>query len=199
MIEFTFDTSEIEHELARIAHVPYAIEKALFPVVSEVVEAARTDLSRRLSKMVALDPKVIKRSVKMSRPLVVENGVRAWINVSSKPIRLIEYDVQPRDVTARRGVASRHWPGFSYALRHGKRMLSESLMEESLPFITAIPRTGHLGVFRRYSKGISEVYGPKLQYHAAAPQIEERVIRGAELHFRELLPRIVSLIAEGAL
>ncbi|MDL2275147.1 hypothetical protein LJC22_03355, partial [Desulfosarcina sp. OttesenSCG-928-G10] len=121
MIDFTFDTEQIEREMARIAHVPHAIERALFPVVAEVVESARTDLSRRLSGMVAVDPKIIKRSIKMSRPLVRGKGVAASIKVSSKPLRMIDYDVQPREVTARRGMASRRWPGFSYALRSGKR------------------------------------------------------------------------------
>lgn len=201
MIELHFDTKLMDRQLSRIAKMPQAMERALYPAVAETIDFARSDIARRLASGVALAEKYVNRNVKASSPQISGGIVQATVTVRTKQIPLIAYDVRPMQATARKGMRSKNWPGFSYALRKGKRRMSEALARESLPFIASMHnkgKGGHLGIFHRTGRGkIKELYGPRLQYHAAAPEVGEAASRAAEAYFRRALIRAVNRLALG--
>ena len=198
MIDLHFDTALIERQMARLAKVPHAVQKALYPAVAEVMSIAREDLARQLKSDVPLDPKLIEKSIKATTPRISGQGVEGRITVVGKALPLINYDVAPADVTARKGSSPKQWPGFSYALRTGERRQREQLegLEEmkGLPFIAQMPG-GHQGVYRRTHAGqLKELYGPRMQYHATTPEMEAMLIANAEDNFMRILPRVVDRV-----
>lgn len=198
MIELHFDAALIERQMERLKKVPYAVQKALYPAVAEVMTIAREDLARQIKSDVPLAPKLIEKSIKMTTPRISGQGVEGLLTVASKALPLINYDVEPATVTARKGMRSKQWPGFSYALRTGERRSREQLegLEhmKGLPFIAQMPG-GHLGVYRRTFAGqLKELYGPRMQYHATTPAMEAMLIARAEENFSRILPRIVDRV-----
>lgn len=203
MIDLTFDAQDISRQMDRLKGVPHAVQKALYPTMAEVLRVVRADLASQLTSNVPLNPKTIAKSIKTTAPRINATGVEARLGVYSKRLPLIAYDVQPAEVTARKGLRPKQWPGFTYALRTGERRNREPLegleSMKGLPFIAQMPG-GHLGVYRRTGHGrIKELYGPSVQYHATTPEVETGIITLAEQHFTRLLPRVVDrVLAEAA-
>ena len=201
MIDLTFDMRLIEREMARLRRVPDALQRALFPTVSMVIEDSRGHLQTRLAATAALPDKTIKKAIKAHPARVSGQGAEGRIVVSSKGIPIIEYDVQPKEVTARKGSRSKSWPGFTFALRSGERREREGLPSDSLPFIAAMSnkgKGGHLGVYHRSSAGkIKELIGPSVQYHATTPEMEADLISHADSLFSRILPRVVDSVLAG--
>lgn len=200
MIALNFDTDFIDAALARMEKIPYAVQRALWPAVAEVIDMVRVELAERLIEDVPLPARFIRQSIKCGTSRSDGQGVVANLRVASKPLPLIEYDVKPKEVTARKGMRNIHWPGFSYSLSSGERRQREELegLEhmKGLPFIATMHNNrkgGHLGVYRRTQQGeIKEFYGPRMQYHATTPEIEAYLIQRTEDNFRQILPRIVN-------
>ena len=197
MISITFDEELIERQMQRLAKVPYAVQRALYPAVSEVLRIARSDLARQLVSDIPLPPRVIEKSIKLSHAVASGQGAEGSLTVVGRAMPLINYDVQPQDVTARKGARPKQWPGFSYSLRAGERRQREELPGKyrmGLPFIARMPG-GHLGVYYRGSgKKLQEAYGPSVQYHATTPEVEQMLRAGAEDNFARILPRIVDTV-----
>jgi hypothetical protein len=177
-----------------------------------MLRKSREHLAGRLRSEVPLPEKQVARAVKLS-PVRLE-GARVFgeITVRGPHIPLIHYDVTPATVTARLGVPSRRWPGFTYALRAGERRRSEDYPHGAgRPFVARMPG-GHLGVYYRpgYSSGvrqsglwgkggrgvkehaaIKEAYGPDVQYHVADPDVEQMILDRAAETFPAVLSRYV--------
>jgi hypothetical protein len=189
------------------------MQRAIMPAVHEMLRGVADQVAQHLEANVALPAKFARQAVKISGVKLEGDKVMGEVTVRSKHIPLIDYDVQPKTITARRGLPSRQWPGFSYALRLGERRKSESRIHgKGLPFIARMPG-GHLGVYFRpghiagstYKKGlwgkgrrgtkdheaIKQDWGPDLQYHVATPEIEEAVCSRAALDFPAILARHV--------
>lgn len=206
MIELHFDAALIEEQMKRLEKVPYAVQRALYPAVAEVMSLAKDELSQKLAADVSLPAKLIRQSVKSLTPRINGNGVEGYVRVASKAVPLIEYDVEPKEVTARKGLRNKQWPGFSYSLRSGARRRREELegLEhmKGLPFIASMHnrgRGGHLGIYRRTAFGqTKELYGPYVQYHATTPEMEAALISSAEGNFLRILPRVVDQVLAGA-
>lgn len=201
MIALQFDTSMVEEHLARLEKVPHAVQRALYPAVSEVMRLARTDLAGKLKSDVPVDPKLIEKSIRLIIPRISGQGVEGYISVAGKALPLINYDVDPATVTAKKGLRPKQWSGFSYALRTGERRQREQLeglhTMKGLPFIAHMPG-GHLGVYRRTPSGqLKELYGPRIQYHATTPVMEAFVIARAENNFERILPAVVDRVLAG--
>ena len=219
MITITFDQALIESQMQRLAKVPYAVQRALYPAISEVLRIARSELASQLVSDIPLPPRLIEKSIRLSQAIASGQSVAGSLTVASKLIPLINYDVDPQVVTARKGMRSKTWPGFSYALRSGERREREQLpgqFRASLPFIAQVRNSsgrrrngavyeaqagaGPLGVYYRTAFGqLKEAYGPAVQYHATTPQVEQMLMAGAEENFARILPRIVdtALTAHG--
>lgn len=198
MIELHFDAREIERQMQRLERVPQAVSRALYPAVSQVVDMARDTLRTQLDADVPLPATLLRQSITSGPVRATNQGVAGVVRVCSRPVRLIDYDVTPQTVTARKGLPSRRWPGFSYALRNNARRMSAELPTESLPFIAIMHnrgKGGHSGVFQRTRQGkIKELYGPHVQYHATRPEVEAAVIASAEKDFSRIFPRIVERV-----
>lgn len=201
-IELDINTDLIAKEMERIQHIPYAIQHALYPAVAEVMDKARSKLAERLDATVSLPVKMVRRSIKAGETRISSERVEVSFSVYSKAIPLIEYDVAPKETTAKKGVRSTEWSGFSYALRDGKRReSSEYLYGAGLPFIAEMPG-GHLGVYFRpgyRSKdsasgkptwAVKQIYGPSMQYHFT-PEMQQELILMASHELPRVLPRFV--------
>lgn len=219
MITITFDETLIEQQMQRLQKIPYAVQRALFPAVSETLRLARTDLTRQLVSDVPLPPRLLEKSVKLSQAIARGTGVEGSLTVIGKAMPLIFYSVTPKEITARKGLRSKRWPGFTYSLRSGEARERERLGSinqiTGLPFIAQMRNStgkrrngvnyaqqsgsGHLGVYYQTSnKQIKEAYGPTVQYHATTPEIEQMLVAGADENFSRTLPRIIDrVLAEG--
>ncbi len=196
MISITFDAELIERQMQRLAKVPYAVQRALYPAVSEVLRLARTELAGQLVSDIPLPPRLIEKSIKLSQAVARGQGAEGSLTVAGRAVPLINYDVQPQDVTARKGMRSKQWSGFSYSLRAGEQRQREELpgkFRTGLPFIARMPG-GHLGVYYRTASQLKEAYGPTVQYHATTPEVEQMLRAGAESNFSRILPRIVDTV-----
>lgn len=211
MIALTFDQSMIDAQMRRLDKVPYAVQRALYPAVSEVLRLSRRDLAERLKGDVPLPPRLIEQSIKLSQAVARGESAEGTLTVNSKLLPLIYYDVEPLEITARKGLRSKQWPGFSYALRDGERREREEepgQYRAGLPFIAQMRNStgrgrggsvnavqsgaGHLGVYYRTTFGqVKEAYGPAVQYHACTPEVENMLMVGAEDNFALILPRMV--------
>jgi hypothetical protein len=216
MIELQIDASEIDRAMRRLEKIPYAMQRAVIPAVSEMMRDVADQLADHLESEVPLPAKLSRKAVRVGSVSVRGNVVSGDIKVRSAHLPLIHYDVQPGDITARAGLPSRRWPGFTYALRAGERRQSRDLINGAgLPFIARMPG-GHLGVYFRpgynagprsggrasglWGKGsrgekshasIKELYGPDVQYHVADPAVEQAVIDRAADTFPVILSRYV--------
>ena len=198
MISIMFDEDLIDRQMRRLEKAPYAVQRALYPTVSEVLRIARTELSEHLISEIPLPPRLIEKSIRLTYAVARGQGAEGSLSVAGKAVPLINYDVQPQEITARKGMRSKQWPGFTYSLRSGERRQREEMGGQQfmtgLPFIARMPG-GHLGIYYRTVFGqMKEAYGPKIQYHATTPEVENMLIAGAEENFARILPRIVDTV-----
>ena len=214
MIELEVDAEQLEEARRRLQKVPYALQRAIIPAVHEMMQGVTALLSEHLEAEIPLPDAVVRRSLHLGSVEIRGNRVMGVITVRSKKhIPLFLYDAQPSDKTAKPGLPSKSWPGFSYALRAGERRSSNLLIGKgaSLPFIAEMPG-GHVGVYVRtgYSAGvrqsglwgkgrrgvkdheaIKEIFGPDVQYHVADPAVEGEVLERASAEFPAILARHV--------
>jgi len=215
MIELTLDPATLDDASRRLAKVPYALQRAIMPAVSEMLKGVREEVAERLQSEVPLPAKLLEKAIRISGVTVKGNGVEGEILVKGKHVPLIHYDAQPSDITAQAGISSKNWSGFTYALRTGERRASVNLIEgRGLPFIARM-KGGHLGVYYRpgYKAGlgrgrqsklwgtgargekdhdsIKEMYGPEVQYHIADPAVEEAVNSRVSAEFPGIMDRYV--------
>jgi hypothetical protein len=211
VIEISVDAEVLEAAMRRLEKVPYAMQRAIIPAVSEMMQRVRDQLAAYLRSDVPLPDKLAVGAIRLLSVRLQGNSVAGEIVVRSPMIPLIYYDVQPATITARPGMPSRRWPGFTYALRSGERRGSLSrIFGAGLPFVARMPG-GHLGVYFRtgseakrpsglWGKGAREVkahqaikedYGPSVQYHIANPQVEQVLINRAEEAFPVILSKYV--------
>lgn len=213
MIEITVDTAKIDEAMQRLAKVPYAMQRAILPAMHETVRGVADQLAEHLESDVPLPAKFARKAIKISGVNLEGDKVTGTVTVHSPHIPLIHYDPQPAGITARLGLPSRQWPGFTYALRTGERRASVNLIRGAgLPFVAKMPG-GHLGVYfrpgytagqnrktGRWGKGrhgvkdhaaIKQLYGPDVQYHVSAPEVEEAVTARAAAVFPAILARHV--------
>ena len=217
MIEISIDPAQLDMAMRRLEKVPYALQRAVIPAVSALMRGVADQLADHLESEIPLPVKLARKSVRIGAVNLRGNVVSGEIRVRSAHIPLIHYDAQPGDITARTGLPSRRWPGFSYALRAGERRASKDLiLGAGLPFIARMPG-GHLGVYFRpgYSSGvrqsglwgkgkrgtrghaaIKQLYGPDVQYHVADPAVEQAVVSRASGAFPSILARYVEQAVE---
>lgn len=216
-IEIQIDPAQLDEAMRHLEGIPYAVQRAVFPAVSEVLQGVRDQLAGYLSSDVPLPDKLSRKAIKLSGVRLEGGTVMGEVSVSSALIPLIHYDVEPFEITARRGMRSSKWPGFTFALRTGdRRQSSERAEGKGLPFIARMPG-GHLGVYFRpgYQSGVREsglwgkgksgfkahdavkqAYGPRVQYHVATPDVEQMVIDRANSVFPVVLARYVDQAIE---
>ena len=197
-IEITIDPKEIEAALERLKDVPYALQRAVYPAVAEVMQGVKSHLAEYLSSDVPLSPKSALKAIKLTQPRISGDAVIGEVVVRSTMLPLIDYDVQPQEVTARQGLHPRQWPDFTFSLRRGERRPGRSRVQGAgLPFIARM-KTGHLGVYfrtggqtKRGNVQIKQLYGPTVQYHVATPEVEGTFEEQANSRFPEILARYV--------
>jgi len=192
MIEIRIDPRELDAALQRVKDVPYAMQRAVFPAVAEMLQGVRKELAGHLVSEVALPEKLAIGAMKLSSAPRLSGGVVVGeVTVKSANLPLIYYDVDPMEITARTGMRSKQWPGFSFALRKGQRRQSaERVQGVCLPFIARMP-TGHLGVYYRTATQMKQAYGPTVQYHVADPGVEDMIVSNAQRRFPDILSRFV--------
>lgn len=201
MISIVFDEDLIDRQMRRLEKVPYAVQRALYPAVSEVLRLARTELAGHLTSDIPLPPRLIEKSIRLSQAVARGHGAEGSLSVAGKAVPLINYDADPQEITPRKGMRSKQWPGFTYSLRSGERRQREEMggqqFMSGLPFIARMPG-GHLGIYYRTVFGqMKEAYGPTVQYHATTPEVEHMLRSGAEENFARILPRIAdNVLAE---
>ena len=219
-VEITIDQTQLDAAMRRLEKVPYAVQRAVLPAVSEMLRDTVAVLYRGLGQ-VPLPHGRIRSAVRVTGVRMEGNVAVGRVMVRSpRGIPLIEYDVDPAEITARPGMVSHNWPGFTYSLRAGQRRRSADYPHgEGLPFIARMPG-GHLGVYYRtdwsawmkneagyggrksglWGKGkrgvkehaaIRQAYAPSVQYHAADPEIEETIVGAASAKFPDILSRYV--------
>lgn len=197
-VEIIIDPKEIEAALAKLKDVPYALQRAVYPAVAEVMQGVRNHLAEYLTSDVPIDPGAALKAIKLTQPRQTGDAVIGEVVVRSAMLPLIYYDVQPRAITASQGLHPRQWPDFTFSLRRGDRRAGRSRIQgASLPFIAQM-KGGHLGVFFRTGgqtkKGyvqIKQSYGPTVQYHVATPEIESSFSDQGTSRFPEILARYV--------
>lgn len=199
-VEIRIDPKQVERAFQRLEKVPYALQRAILPAVSEVLGGVKSHLASHLTSEVPLSKKAAGKAVKMKPPRISGGFIQGEVTVKSAMLPLIEYDVKPQDITARKGLRSSSWPDFTFSLRRGQRRAGRSRVQGlSLPFIARMGN-GHLGVYYRTSKkSMKQAYGPTVQYHVATPEVEGRFAREAALRFPAVLNRYVdqALAASG--
>lgn len=188
-VEIVLDASEVEKVMQRLRDVPYAMQRAVYPAVGEVMDGVKAHLAEYLSSDVPIDAKASKKAIKAYPPIASGDSIVGTVVVASKMLPLINYDVQPKAITARKGMVSRNWPDFTFSLRRGDSRPGRSrLTGRSFPFIARMP-SGHLGVYYHAISQMKQAYGPTVQYHVATPEIEGEFGSRAERQFPEILAR----------
>jgi hypothetical protein len=198
MIELVIDSKDMDNALQKLDGNKSKLLRMMKDVVPAVARRVRQDVIGYLDETVALAPTrgaLVKRAVKAVRNY---NG-ESRFNIVSKRLLLDDYDIDPRVVTAQKGVPVKRRKSFSYHLRkHGELFnslsaLTGKLGDGSIPFI-AMTHSGKLRVMYR-SANVAEhdtpllVYAPTVQYHAATPEMEERAHTLSAQIFREELFR----------
>lgn len=200
MIEIQFDQSEINRIFDRLGRVPRRLSQYVTQALRATVPEVRKDVIGTLEAEITVGSKFIKRAVKTVR--YSEEG--AQFRVFSKSLFLDDYELAPREQTAREGVQSRNWPGFKYKLRKGGRTyhsfgtLPGASGTGSVPFL-GTTQSGNLRVMYRRNAARTETgkdvflaYAPSIQYHAVAPEVEDAARETAMRLFHENLDRRVS-------
>lgn len=216
-VEIRIDHSELDEAMRRLESIPYALQRAVYPAVSEVLQGVRDHLADYLTSDVPLPDKLSRKAIRLSGVRLEGGVVVGEVSVTSASIPLIYYDVEALEITARTGIRSKKWPGFTFALRTGERRQSSERAEgKGLPFIARMPG-GHLGVYFRpgYQSGVrqsglwgkgkrgvkahdavKQAYGPRVQYHVATPEVEQSIINRANEAFPVILAKYVDQAIE---
>lgn len=196
-VEIYIDQQEVNDALERLGKVPYAMQRAIYPAVSEMAQKVREHLAEYLTSEVPLPKHIARRAIGTSGVRTSSGGVSATVYVKSKaPVPLVYYDVKPLEVTARPGSRPSGWPGFSYSLRKGEeRSGHERRLGLGLPFIARMPN-GHLGVYFRTATQMKQAYGPSVQYHVADPKVEAELATGMQQEFPVVLERYIEQALE---
>lgn len=200
-IEIVMDEREINKALERLKGVPWALQRAVYPAIAETLQHVRAAIYERLEGDVPIDPKDIKKAIRLKMPGRYGNEVVGDATVRAHYTPLIDYDVEPKAITAQKGVPTMARRDFSYALRTGGkrypgRYLSLQLIAagyHSGTFIAKMPGRSHVGVYARKGSGdyAAEIMGPTVQYHAARPEVEQAVVDTALAEFPAILDRHV--------
>lgn len=204
MIEIQFDPHLINEALARLDGVQHNLARAVKSALMATAPQVRTEVLGVLIRDVAVGNKFVRRAVKAVRNM----GDSAEFKVFSKRLFLDDYELTPREQTARLGVRSKDWPGFTYKLRrsgdtyHSLGTPTGSDGTGSTPFL-ARTSGGNLRVMYRRNpehQGNDDVflaYAPPIQYHAVAPHVEEAARNTAMRIFHTELERAVDSILAG--
>lgn len=189
--------ADLDSTMARIRHIPYAMQRAVMPAVTDMLDQVRDKVAGVLDAEVPLSAKAKAKAIKKSGITVSGGSISGRVIIRSGLLPLIDYDVQPQTVTARKGSRPSAWPDFTYALRVGDRRAGRSLSPPSgcsAPFIARMP-TGHLGVYFRKENGkLKEKLGPTVQYHIANPSVINGIEAEAEAAFPTILTRHVERV-----
>ena len=187
MIELAFDQKDMDEALARLGGAKDKLDRIIRDIVPGVAQRVREEVLEHLGQTVALAPRkgaLVKRAVRALK----HRGESSFV-VASRRLLLGDYDVDPMSVTAQPGVPVKMRSPFNYSLRHGGRRFSSLTAPTagSIPFI-ARTKDGRLRVmFRGSNDSLQFLHAPSIQYHAATPEVDERIQDlGAEL-FRSRL------------
>lgn len=204
MIEIRFDQRVIDRELARLGGSKHRLAHAVKMALQATAPQVRATVLTTLEKDVAVGSRFIKRAVKAVQNL----GETSRFRVFSKNLFMDDYELTPMEQTARLGVPSREWPGFTYRLRKGGKEFHSfgtptgSSGTGSVPFI-AKTSSGRLRVMYRRSgrqepgKDVFLAYAPSIQYHAVAPDVEEAARETTMRIFHKELARAVDEMLAG--
>lgn len=207
MIEIRFDQRLIAKELARLGGSQYRLARAVKMALAATAPQVRATVLTTLEKDVAVGSKFIRRAVKAVRNL----GDTSRFKVFSKNLFLDDYELTPREQTARLGMRSRDWPGFIYRLRKGGKEFHSygtptgGSGTGSTPFI-ARTASGRLRVMYRRDasraapgEDVFLAYAPSIQYHAVAPDVEEAArVTTMRIFHKELAHAVDELLAGAA-
>lgn len=206
MIEIQIDQRQIAAELARLGGVQHQLARAVKAALMATAPKVRAEVIGVLERDITVGKKFVRRAVKAVRNM----GTSAEFKVFSKSLFLDDYELEPREQTARPGVRSKEWPGFTYRLRrdgpqfHSYGTSTGSDGTGSTPFL-ARTSGGNLRVMYRRNPGhvqtgdddVFLAYAPPIQYHAVAPQVQEAARNTAMRIFHQELTRAVDNILEG--
>lgn len=206
MIEIQIDQQRLDKELARLQGSAYRLSRAVKIALYEVTPQVRAEVIGVLEKNITVGSKFVRRAVKAVRHM----GDSAQFRVFSKSLFLDDYELTPREQTARAGTRSKDWPGFTYKLRNdGKTFHSFGTPTGrdgtgSTPFI-AKAASGNLRVmYRRNPNHVQSgednvflAYAPPVQYHAVAPEVEELARATSMRLFHDALRRAIDELLAG--
>lgn len=205
MIEIHFDQRVIDRELARLGGSKHRLAHAVKMALQATAPQVRATVLTTLEKDVAVGSRFIKRAVKAVQNL----GESSRFRVFSKNLFMDDYELTPMEQTARLGVPSREWPGFTYRLRKGGKEFHSfgtptgGSGTGSVPFI-AKTASGRLRVMYRRSadraapgRDVFLAYAPSIQYHAVAPDVEEAARETTMRIFHKELARAVDEMLAG--
>ncbi|MDE7065236.1 MAG: hypothetical protein K2O70_07185 [Desulfovibrionaceae bacterium] len=206
MIEIQFDPRLIDQALVRLGGAQHNLARAVKAALMATAPQVRADVIGVLVRDITVGNKFVRRAVKAVRNM----GNSAEFKVFSKSLFLDDYELEPREQTARLGMRSKEWPGFTYRLRRdGKLFHSYGTPTGSdgtggTPFL-ARTSGGNLRVMYRRNPGhvragehdVFLAYAPPIQYHAVAPQVGD-VARNTTMRiFHQELTRAVDNILKG--
>ncbi len=206
MIEIQFDPRLIDEALARLGGARHNLARAVRAALMATAPKVRADVIGVLERDITVGNKFVRRAVKAVR----NRGDSAEFKVFSKSLFLDDYEVDPRERTARPGMRSKEWPGFTYRLRRDGRQFHSygtptgAHGNGSVPFLAYTGR-GTLRVMYRRNPGhvqageenVFLAYAPPIQYHAVAPHVEETARDTAMRIFHQELSRAVDNILAG--
>ena len=205
MIEIQIDQRQIAAELARLGGVQHQLARAVKAALMATAPKVRAEVIGVLERDITVGKKFVRRAVKAVRNM----GTSAEFKVFSKSLFLDDYEMEPREQTARLGVRSKEWPGFTYRLRRDGKLFHSygtptgSDGTGSTPFL-ARTSGGNLRVMYRrnpdHAQGGDDVflaYAPPIQYHAVAPHVQEAARNTAMRIFHQELTRAVDNILSG--
>lgn len=206
MIEIQIDQRQIAAELARLGGVQHNLARAVKAALMATAPKVRLEVLGVLERDITVGNKFVRRAVKAVRNM----GDSAQFKVFSKSLFLDDYELEPRERTARLGVRSKEWPGFTYRLRRdGKQFHSYGTPTGSdgtggTPFIAPTSQGTLRVMYRRnpdhVRTGDDDVflaYAPPIQYHAVAPHVQETARNTAMRIFHQELARAVDNILAG--
>ena len=206
MIEIHFDQRVIAQQLARLGGAHHNLARAVKSALMATAPQVRAEVLGVLERDITVGRKFVRRAVKAVRHLSTASEFRVF----SKSLFLNDYELEPREQTARPGMRSKEWPGFTYKLRQGGKTFHSygtptgSDGTGSTPFL-ARTSGGELRVMYRRNPGhvqrgdddVFLAYAPPIQYHAAAPQVEDAARETTMRIFHAHLVRAVDNILAG--
>ena len=180
MLDIRIDETDFDRAMQQLKGIPWAIQKAFVPAVSEVMDHIRSGLVQYLVSEVPLPDKALRKAVQIGQVRKSGETVSGSILVQSKAQPLIHYEVEPEEITARPGKSPHQWPDFTFSLRTGERREGKSRVAGGgFPFIAVMPG-GHMGVYFRpgyrsreneNNYAVKQAYGPSIQYHVVTPRV----------------------------